>query len=77
MLEHDTTIRSELVAARVAALHRSAERPPAGALRRAVATGLVRLGLRMGYDGLVPPFVSQGNGVGAGLTPGTHPLVRT
>ena len=53
-------VRRELSAARVAALHRSAEIHPAGPLRRAVGSGLVRLGLRLGYDdGRVPPFVSQ------------------
>jgi len=43
----------------VAALRRSAEPLPAGPLRRAVASGLVRLGLRLGYDGSVPPYVLQ------------------
>ena len=64
--ERSTTIfeltpefRHEAAASRVAALYRSAERSPAGPLRRAVATGLVRLGLRLGYDGNVPPLVSQ------------------
>lgn len=52
-------IRQELHAARVASLHRSAERMPAGPLRRAIGSRLVRLGLRLGYDGRVPPFVSQ------------------
>jgi hypothetical protein len=52
-------IRRELSDARVAALRRSAERRPAGPLRRAVGSALVRLGLRLGYDGNVPPFVSQ------------------
>jgi hypothetical protein len=52
-------VRRELAAARVAALHRSAMPAQAGPLRRAVASGLVRLGLRLGYDGSVPPLVSQ------------------
>ena len=60
MLEQLTPeIRHELAAARVAALHRSAMPAQAGRLRRAVASGLVRLGLRLGYDGSVPPFVAQ------------------
>ena len=60
MLEqHLPEIRQELVATRVSALRRSGRRMPAGPLRRAVGAGLVRLGLRLGYDGHVPPFVSQ------------------
>jgi hypothetical protein len=60
MLEQLTPeVRHELAAARVAALTRSAERRPAGRLRRTVGSGLVRLGLRLGYDGSVPPLVTQ------------------
>jgi len=63
----------ELATIRLAELHRAAEPLPAGPLRRAVGTALVRLGLRLGYDGSVPPFVSQPEyGVGTGLEPGTH-----
>ena len=70
-LDHE--IRRELAAARVAALHRSAMPAQAGRLRRAVASGLVRLGLRLGYDGSVPPLVPQPSySVGARRTPGTH-----
>jgi hypothetical protein len=74
MLEQlDPEVRRELAAARVAALHRSATPAHAGPLRRVVASGLVRLGLRLGYDGSVPPLVTQpGNGVGVGLKPDTH-----
>jgi hypothetical protein len=74
MLEQlDHEIRRELAAARVAALHRSAMPAQAGRLRRAVASGLVRLGLRLGYDGSVPPLVTQpGYSVGVGLEPDTH-----
>ena len=74
MLEQlDPEIRRELAAARVAALHRSAMPAQAGPLRRAVASGLVRLGLRLGYDGSVPPLVTQqGSSVGVRLEPGTH-----
>ena len=74
MLEQLTPeIRHELAAARVAALHRSAMPAHAGPLRRAVAAGLVRLGLRLGYEGSVPPLVAQpGSSVGARLEPGTH-----
>jgi hypothetical protein len=73
-------VRRELAAARVAALHRSAMPAQAGPLRRAVASGLVRLGLRLGYDGSVPPLVSQpASSVGTRLGPGTHSasLMRT
>ena len=60
MLEqHVPEIRQELAATRVSALRRSAERAPVGPLRRAFGAGLVRLGLRLGYDGHVPPLVSQ------------------
>lgn len=71
-------IRRELSAARVAALHRSAEHHPAGPLRRAVGSGLVRLGLRLGYDGSVPPFGSQlGTDAGPPATVGGSPSVAT
>jgi hypothetical protein len=60
MLEqHVPEIRQELAATRVSALRRSAEPAPVGPLRRALGAGLVRLGLRLGYDGHVPPLVSQ------------------
>ena len=73
MEQLDPDIRRELAAARVAALHRSATPAHAGPLRRVVASGLVRLGLRLGYEGSVPPLVAQpGNSVGVGLKPDTH-----
>ena len=59
MLELSPEFRHELAEARMAALRRSAEPSPAGPLRRAIGSGLVRLGLRLGYDGRVPPFVTQ------------------
>jgi hypothetical protein len=59
ILELHPELRHELATARVAALRRSAEPSPAGPLRRALGSGLVRLGLRLGYDGRVPPFVAQ------------------
>ncbi len=68
-------IRQELAVARVAALHRSAGRSAAGPLRRAAGSALVRLGLRLGYDGSVPPLVAQPeSSVGARLEPGTHTI---
>ena len=73
-------MRHEFAAARVAALHRSATPAHAGPLRRAVASALVRLGLRLGYDGSVPPLVAQpASSVGTRLGPGTHTasLMRT
>ena len=79
MLEpHAVEIRQELAAARLAALHRSAASAHPGPLRRAAGSALVRLGLRLGYDGSVPPFVAQpGNSsVGARLQPGTHTVSR-
>ena len=75
MLEpHAPEIRQELAAARLAALHRSAASAAPGPFRRAVGSALVRLGLRLGYEGSVPPLVAQpANGsTGAGLQPGTH-----
>jgi hypothetical protein len=69
-------VRQELATTRVAALHRSAEPLVAGPLRRALGRGLVRLGLRLGYDGRVPPFVPQPDNVGTRLEPGTHAPVR-
>src|SRR6476659_4330793 len=66
-------IRQELAAARVAALHRSAANAAPGPLRRAAGSALVRLGLRLGYDGSVPPLVAQPeSSVGARFQPGTH-----
>jgi hypothetical protein len=74
MLEQLTPeVRHELAAARVAALHRSATPARAGRLRRSVASGLVRLGLRLGYEGSVPALVAQHeSSVGVGLQPDTH-----
>ena len=75
--ERSTTIfeltpefRHEAATSRVAALQRSAEPLPAGPVRRAVASGLVRLGLRLGYTGSVPPVVSQLGTEGAPATAG-------
>ena len=74
MLEpHAVEIRQELAAARLAALHRSAASAHPGPLRRAAGSALVRLGLRLGYEGSVPPLVAQPeSSVGARLEPGTH-----
>jgi len=74
MLEpHAPEIRQELAAARLAALHRSAASASPGPLRRAAGSALVRLGLRLGYEGSVPPLVAQPvNSVGVGLQSDTH-----
>jgi hypothetical protein len=74
MLEpHALEIRQELAAARLAALHRSASSASPGPLRRAAGSALVRLGLRLGYEGSVPPLVAQpGSSVGVRLEPDTH-----
>jgi hypothetical protein len=74
MLEpHAPEIRQELAAARLAALHRSAASASPGPLRRAAGSALVRLGLRLGYEGSVPPLVAQpGSSVGVRLEPDTH-----
>ena len=74
MLEpHAPEIRQELAAARLAALRRSAASGSPGPLRRAAGSALVRLGLRLGYDGSVPPLVAQpGSSVGVRLEPDTH-----
>ena len=74
MLEpHAPEIRQELAAARLAALHRSAASASPGPLRRAAGSALVRLGLRLGYVGSVPPLVTQPvNSVGVGLQSDTH-----
>jgi hypothetical protein len=74
MLEpHAPEIRQELAAARLAALHRSAASSSPGPLRRAAGAALVRLGLRLGYEGSVPPLVAQpGSSVGVRLEPDTH-----
>lgn len=62
--------RHEAATARIASLRRSAEPSPAGPLRRAVGRGLVTLGLRLGYAGLVPPVVSQLGAEGAPASAG-------
>jgi hypothetical protein len=73
-------IRHELAAARLAALHRSAGPVTPGPLRRAAGAALVRLGLRLGYDGRVPPSLAPeptpgGPRPGEGLHPGlAHPV---
>lgn len=74
MLEpHVPEIRQELAAARLAALHRSAASVQPGPLRRAAGSALVRLGLRLGYEGSVPPLVAQPvNSVGVGFQSDTH-----
>jgi hypothetical protein len=60
MLEiHDTEIRRELAAARVATLHRSARPSHAGPVRRALGNAFVRLGLFLGSDGGVPPIAQH------------------
>jgi hypothetical protein len=50
--------RHQLAADRMASLRRSAEPSPNRPLRRALGSGLVRLGLRLGYDGHPPRPVS-------------------
>ncbi len=68
----------QLAADRRASLQRSGEHCPAGPLRRAVGAGLVRLGLRLGYDGNVPPFDSQlGTDAEPPATVGGSPSVAT
>ena len=60
MLEaHDTEIRRELAAARVATLHRSARPSHAGPVRRALGSAFVRLGLFLGGDGSLPPIAQH------------------
>lgn len=83
MEPHVPEIRQELAAARVAALQRSATNAAPGRLRRAAASGLVRLGLWLGYDGSVgarlEPCTDTGS-MGARLEPGTYAVslrVRT
>jgi hypothetical protein len=60
MLEpHAVEIRQELTAVRVGALRDAARPSHPGPLRRAVGNAFVRLGLRLGSDGSVPPSVVQ------------------
>ena len=76
ILESTPEFRHDAAAARIASLRHSAEPSPAGPFRRAMGRGLVRLGLRLGYDGHVPPFVSQlgteGTPASAGVTSPLH-----
>jgi hypothetical protein len=50
MTDSSPEFRYQLAADRRVSLQRSGEYRPAGALRRVVGSGLVRLGLRLGYD---------------------------
>ena len=78
MFDMSPEFRHQLAADRRASLQRSGEHRPAGSLRRAVGSGLVRLGLRLGYDGSVPPFGSQlGTDAGPPATVGGSPSVAT
>ena len=53
-MDSSSEFRHQLAADRMAALRRSGEHGPPSALRRAVGSGLVRLGLRLRSDGRVP-----------------------
>jgi len=56
MLEPQTPeIRTQLAADRVAALRHSARPVHPGPLRRSLGNAFVRIGLRLGSDGSVPP----------------------
>ncbi len=71
-------VRQELAAARLAALERSATSASPGPLRRATGSALVSLGLRLGYDGSVPPLVAQPeSSVGVRPEPDTHTVSHT
>ena len=68
----------QLAADRRASLQRSGEPRPAGPLRRAIGSALVRLGLRLGYDGSVAAIGSQlGTDAGPAVTAGDSPSVAT
>jgi hypothetical protein len=78
MCDSSSEFRHRLAADRMAALRRCAEHGPPSSLRRAVGSGLVRLGLRLRSDGSVPPLVSQlGTDAGPPTTVGGSPSVAT
>lgn len=78
MFDMSPEFRHQLAVDRMASLRRSAESSPTRPLRRALGSGLVRLGLRLGYDGHVPPFVSQlDTDAGPPATAGSRPSVAT
>lgn len=58
-MDLSSELRQQLAADRMAALRRSAEHGPPSPLRRAVGSGLVRLGLRLHRDARIPLPVSQ------------------
>jgi len=68
-MDSSSEFRHQLAADRMAALRRSGEHGPSSSLRRAVGSGLVRLGLRLRSDARVPLPVSQ-FGTAAGRTTG-------
>jgi hypothetical protein len=59
MCDSSSEFRHRLAADRMAALRRCAEHGPPSSLRRAVGSGLVRLGLWLRSDGRVPPLVTS------------------
>ena len=77
-MDSSSQLRHQLAADRMASLRRSAEHGPPSSLRRAVGSGLVRLGLRLGYPGSVPPFLSElGIEAGRATTAATRPVATS
>ena len=68
-MDSSSQLRHQLAADRMAALRRSAEKGPPSALRRAVGSGLVRLGLRLRGNGRIPTVVSDAEPSTAVVTP--------
>jgi hypothetical protein len=78
MFDLTPEFRHEVAAVRMTALQRSAERRPAGRLSRALGARLVTIGLRLGDNGRVPPFVAQlGPEKGPSATAGGTPWAAT
>ena len=77
MSDASSELRHQLAADRMAALRRSAEHGPPSSLRRAVGSGLVRLGLRLRSDGRISPFVSQPGTDEGPTTPAGPPSAAT
>ena len=65
MFDMSSEFRHQLAADRMAALRRSAEPGPPSSLRRAVGSGLVRLGLRLHSDGRVAALPTRPNATAA------------
>lgn len=76
-MDSSSQLRHQLAADRMAALRRSAEHGPPSSLRRAIGSGLMRLGLRLHGKGRIPPVTSDAESPSAVVTAATVTPTRT